>query len=150
MKIKQIRKGKWLFKDLLMEADEQESMIEKYINIGDMFVVENEKGIVAECIVVKISKGVYELKNIAVKKEFRKMGYGKILVNHAFNLYKDLETMYVGTGDSPCTVEFYKKCGFNESHRVKGFFTENYDHKIYECGKLLKDMVYFKKNKIVD
>ena len=67
MKIKQISKGKWLFKDLLMEADEQESMIEKYINIGDMFVVENEKGIVAECIVVKISKGVYELKNIAVK-----------------------------------------------------------------------------------
>ena len=43
MKIKQIRKGKWLFKDLLMEADEQESMIEKYINIGDMFVVETKK-----------------------------------------------------------------------------------------------------------
>jgi len=28
---------------------------------------------------------------------------------------------------------------------VKNFFTDNYDHPIIECGILLRDMVYFKK-----
>ena len=56
------------------------------------------------------------------------------------------DILQVGTGDSPLTVPFYKKCGFTESHRIKNFFTENYNHPIYECGILLKDMVYFKLN----
>ena len=41
--------------------------------------------------------------------------------------------MYVGTGDSPLIVAFYKKCGFIESHRIKDFFIDNYDNPIYEC-----------------
>ena len=53
--------------------------------------------------------------------------------------------MYVGTGDSPLTLPFYKKCGFIESHRVKKFFIDNYDHPIFEGGKQLVDMIYLKK-----
>ena len=57
--------------------------------------------------------------------------------------YKDRCTkMLVGTGDSPLTVPFYKKCGFTEHHRVKNFFTDNYDHPIFEAGVQLVDMVY--------
>ena len=51
----------------------------------------------------------------------------------------------VGTGDSPKTVGFYEHCGFSYSHRVAGFFTQNYDHPIVEDGKLLVDMLYFRK-----
>ena len=51
----------------------------------------------------------------------------------------------VGTGDSPLTVPFYEKCGFRKTYTVKNFFTENYDHEIFECGKKLTDMIYFKK-----
>jgi len=50
--------------------------------------------------------------------------------------------MLVGTGDSPLTVPFYQKCGFTEHHRVKNFFTDNYDHPIFEAGIQLVDMVY--------
>lgn len=53
--------------------------------------------------------------------------------------------MTVGTGDSVLTIPFYQKCGFTESHRVKNFFTDNYDHPIFEGGKQLVDMVYLVK-----
>ena len=53
--------------------------------------------------------------------------------------------MLVGTGDSPLTIPFYQKCGFTEAFRVKNFFTDNYDHPIWEGGKLLTDMVYLEK-----
>lgn len=53
--------------------------------------------------------------------------------------------MYVGTGDSPLTVPFYEKCGFIQSHRVKDFFVEHYDHLVFEAGVQLRDMVYLKR-----
>ena len=54
------------------------------------------------------------------------------------------KVLYVGTGDSPATVPFYEKCGFCRSHVVRNFFTEHYDHPIFECGRRLVDMVYLK------
>ena len=53
--------------------------------------------------------------------------------------------LLVGTGDSPLTVPFYECCGFTRSHVVPNFFTEYYDHPIYEAGVLLRDMVYLKR-----
>ena len=40
---------------------------------------------------------------------------------------------------------FYEQCGFTVSHRIKNFFTDNYDHLIYEDGEQLVDMIYLKK-----
>lgn len=145
MKIKIIKDNKKDFLDLLLLADEQENMIDKYLQRGIMFAIyDNDlKGI---CVVTKEAGRVYEIKNIATYKEFHGHGYGKKLIEHIFEYFKnDCDTMYVGTGDSQLTVPFYKKCGFVESHRIKDFFIDNYDKPIYECGKQLIDMVYFKK-----
>lgn len=148
MEIIIINENKKKYIDLLLLADEQESMIDKYIDRGDMFVIKDNNIVVAECVVTNEAEGVYELKNIAVLPEKQKMGYGKMLIDYVFNYYEDLKTLYVGTGDSILTVPFYKKCGFVESHRVKNFFTDNYDHPIFEEGIQLKDMVYFCMEKI--
>ncbi|MNP21088.1 putative N-acetyltransferase YvbK [compost metagenome] len=56
-------------------------------------------------------------------------------------------TLYVGTGDVPFTLDFYKRCGFVDSHRVKDFFVDNYDHPIFEGGIQLRDMVYLKQSR---
>ncbi len=56
-----------------------------------------------------------------------------------------LKTILVGTGETPSTINFYKNCGFTESHRIKNFFIDNYDHLIFEGGKQLIDMIYFSK-----
>ena len=53
--------------------------------------------------------------------------------------------LQVGTGDSSLTVPFYEKCGFTRSHRTPNFFTDHYDHPIYEAGVQLVDMVYLQK-----
>ena len=49
--------------------------------------------------------------------------------------------MHTGTGESPRTLVFYRSCGFVDSHRVKNFFLDNYDHLIEEDGIILRDMV---------
>lgn len=55
------------------------------------------------------------------------------------------QIMQVGTGDSPLTLPFYQRCGFQITHIVKDFFVDNYDHPIYEAGRQLRDMVYLQK-----
>jgi hypothetical protein len=69
------------------------------------------------------------------------------MVGYIFDHYKGkYEKMFVGTGDSPLTVPFYQHCGFSYSHSVKNFFTDNYDHPMYDNGVQLVDMVYFVKD----
>lgn len=143
MKIIKAASNKKEYMDLLLLADEQENMINKYLEKGDMFLLIDE-GVKAQCIVTNEGSGVYELKNIATIPRFQNKGYGKMLINYILNYYKDCNVMYVGTGDSTLTIPFYKKCGFKESHRVKNFFVDNYDHPIFENGKQLIDMVYLK------
>lgn len=141
MKIKQIKEGKKEYLDLLFLADEQEDMIERYLSRGEMFVLE-DNGVKAECVVTKEGEGLYEIKNLAVYPMYQKKGYGRALIQFLFGHYTDCETMIVGTGDSILTMPFYERCGFLKFKRVKNFFTDHYDHPIFEGGKQLVDMVY--------
>lgn len=120
-------------------------MIDKYLDMGEMFALFDED-LKAICVVTNEGSGVFEIKNIATVPKYKGNGYGKQLINYLFEYYKNrCKTMLVGTGDSPLTIPFYKKCGFKETHRIKNFFTDNYDLPIFECGKQLVDMVYLKK-----
>ena len=132
--------------DLLLLADEQESMIDKYLERGEMFVLDDD-GVKAECVVTQEADGVYELKNIAVAPDYQRKGYGKRLIDFLLSHYSDCDAMLVGTGDVPFALGFYRKCGFRESHRIRNFFTDNYDHPMFEEGKQLVDMVYLKRER---
>lgn len=141
----QIKTDKKQYLDLLLLADEQESMIDRYLERGEMFVLE-DNGVKAVCVVTDEGNGVCELKNIAVTPEFQRQGYGRKLINHLFTRYSGkYSRMLVGTGEVPNTLGFYKSCGFEYSHRIENFFTDNYDHPMIEDGVLLKDMVYLKR-----
>lgn len=145
MKIKEIKDNKKQFLSLLLLADEQEDMIDRYIDKGIMYVLD-DNGIRSECVVTDEGDGVLEIKNIATLPEYQGMGYAKMLIDFVSEKYKDkYSVLQVGTGDSPLTVPFYEKCGFVRSHCIKNFFTDNYDHEIYECGVKLVDMIYLKK-----
>ena len=50
MKIKQIEDNKKRYMSLLFLADEQEDMIDRYLEKGTMYVLE-ENGVKAECVV---------------------------------------------------------------------------------------------------
>ena len=144
--IRKVEENKKRYLALLLLADEQEDMIDKYLERGEMFVLD-EGGVKAACVVTKEADGAYELKNIAVVPDCRRMGYGKRLLAHVFLHYADCEVLYVGTGDVPSSLCFYRQCGFVASHRVKDFFTDHYGHVMMEDGKQLVDMVYLKRER---
>lgn len=145
MKIREIKKNKKQYLDLLLLADEQEDMIDRYLDKGVMYVLEDD-GVKCECVVTDEGGGVLEIKNIATVPAFQRKGYARALIEFIMQEYKGrYRILQVGTGDSPMTVPFYEKCGFVRSHVIPNFFTENYDHPIFECGVQLRDMVYLKR-----
>ena len=147
MKIREVNENKKHFISLLLLADEQENMIDRYLEKGTMYVLE-DGDVKAECVVTDEGNEILEIKNIATVPFFQRQGYGKRLIEFLFEYYQGkCSEMLVGTGDVPSSRSFYEHCGFVISHRIKNFFTDNYDHPMYEDGKLLKDMVYLKISK---
>ena len=145
MKITKITHNKKAYLPLLLLADEEEAMLDRYLERGAMYVLD-DGGVKAECVVTDEGSGILEIKNLAVEPAYQKHGYGKTLI--AFIAARHTNThqiLQVGTGDSPSTVPFYEKCGFTRSHIVKNFFTDNYSRPIYDDGVLLKDMVYLRR-----
>jgi len=145
LNIIEVKENKKQFLSLLLLADEQEDMIDRYLDRGTMYALYDED-VKAECVVTDEGNGILEIKNIAVCSECQKKGYGRALIEHIIAKYKGkYDVLQVGTGDSPLTIPFYEKCGFVRSHIMPNFFTDNYDHPIFEEGVLLVDMIYFKK-----
>lgn len=145
MEIIEVKQDKKKYIDLLLLADEQESMIDRYLERGTMYAL-TDNGVKAVCVITDEGNLTLEIKNVAVKPEYQHNGYGKKLIEFIEENYRKIyKTLKVGTGDSLLTIPFYEKCGFKEKYRVKNFFTDNYDHPIFECGKQLIDMVYFEK-----
>lgn len=145
MKIKEIKDNKKQFLPLLLLADEQENMIDRYLNKGIMYVLDDD-GVKCECVITDEGNGVLEVKNIATEPEYQGKGYGKALIDFVAMTYQGkYSILQVGTGDGPFTIPFYEKCGFIRSHSIKNFFTDNYDHPIYEADIQLVDMIYLQK-----
>ena len=145
MKIQEVIDHKKAYLDLLLLADEQEDMIDRYLECGTMYVLEDD-GVKAECVVTDEGGGILELKNIAVVQDCQGKGYGKALVDFLVRTYRgQYMVLQVGTGDSPSTIPFYESCGFRRHHLVKNFFTDHYDHPICEGGVQLVDMVYLQR-----
>jgi len=146
MKIEKIADSdKTQYMELLLIADEQVSMIEKYLYRGDMFAL-YDHDVRAICVITQEKPGIYELKNIVTVPAYQRKGYGKKLISFIVDYYKKSGTeLYVGTGDCPVILRFYERCGFVKSHVMKNFFLDNYDHPMYEDGQQLIDMIYLKR-----
>ena len=145
MEIRKVETDQKRYLDLLLLANEQEDMVDRYLERGTMYVLE-DGGVKAECVVTDEGNGVLELKNIAVAPAEQGRGYGKAMVDFLIRTYKgQYAVLQVGTGDSPSTIPFYEACGFCRHHLVRNFFTDHYDHPIYECGVQLLDMVYLQR-----
>ena len=145
MEIREFAGDRRLLMELLLLADEQPQMVERYMNKGRMFVLDDD-GIKAECLVTDEGDGVLEIKNIAVLPHFQRKSYGKAMIDFLIRTFSTTySVLQVGTGDSPLTVPFYEKCGFKRHHKIKDFFINNYDHPIIEAGVQLRDMVYLRR-----
>lgn len=166
MRIDRIADNKKRFLDLLLLADEQEDMIDKYLPVGDLFALYDRElrsvddlrnddslrivdDLRSVCVVVSVDSETCELKNLATNPQYQGKGYGRALISFISDFYKNnYKTMLVGTGETPAILSFYESCGFVKSHRVKNFFTDHYDHPMFEGDIQLVDMIYLKKDLI--
>ena len=84
MKIFEVKENKKQYLDLLLLADEQESMVDEYLDDGRMFVLDDD-GVKAECVVTDEGEGVLEIKNIATDPTAQKKGYARRLIEYVEN-----------------------------------------------------------------
>ena len=121
MEIREVTENKKQYLSLLLLADEQEDMIDRYLDRGTMYVLD-DSGVKAECVVTDEGSGVLEVKNLAVAPESQRKGYGRALLEYIADRYREsFFVLQAGTGDSPLTVPFYERCGFVRHHTVKNF-----------------------------
>lgn len=68
MEIREVKENKKQYLSLLLLADEQENIVDRYLDKGAMYVLD-DCGIKAECVVTDEGDGIIEIKNIAVTPE---------------------------------------------------------------------------------
>lgn len=142
--ITEVDNDKKQYLPLLLIGDESETMIDRYLDCGTLYVgILNGKPI-AVCVTVNLDADTVEIKNLAVKDEYRQHGYGRRMLEYAESQHSD-KTIILGTGETPSTLRFYESCGYCYSHRIPDFFTDNYPAPIIEEGVTLRDMIYLKK-----
>ncbi len=144
MEIVKVMENKDQYMDLLLVGDEQESMVKKYLYRGELFAL-YDTDLKTVAVVTRENEEVYEIKNIATYEKYQRQGYGSIMMKYIIDDKNNKgKILLVGTGESDKIITFYKKFGFTYSHTIKDFFIDHYDHKMYENGKQLKDMIYLK------
>ena len=75
VEIKEVKENKKQYLSLLLLADEQENMIDRYIEKGIMYVL-NDNGVKSECIVTDEGNRILEIKNIATVSPFLVLIHG--------------------------------------------------------------------------
>jgi len=146
IQIVKVTTDKKRFLPLLLLGDEQESMIDRYLEEGEMFALLENGKLRTIAVVTKEPKRVFELKNIATAPAYQRQGYGSKMIQHLLAYYHGRgRLLQAGTGAGSSTTAFYEKCGFHAGKTVKDFFTDNYDHPIMEDGIQITDMVYYQR-----
>lgn len=105
MEIREINENKKEYLELLLLADEQESMIDRYLERGEMYVLYDAGEVRAVCVVTQENDQILELKNLAVKPQCQRRGYGRKMIQFLCEKYRGKKAiLQVGTGDSrqPC------------------------------------------------
>jgi GNAT superfamily N-acetyltransferase len=132
------------FVPLLLEADESEPVLRSYLNAGEMYRIVSEGEDVGVVLLVPLEEGL-EIKNIALEERHRGRGLGRASIEAiaALARRRGAKRLLVGTADSSVgTIEFYRRVGFLDAGRIRGFF-DAYPEPVVEDGRVAHDMVRF-------
>jgi len=133
--------------DLLLLADEQPELIEAYLDRGDLWMLRRDDEPIGVCVVTDEGGGAFEVQNLAVRPDCQRHGHGAWMLAEVERRYAGrARTWWVGTGDSPITVAFYQRCGFQIDHVAPRGIVDAYDHPIYEAGVQLIDKVHLRRD----
>ena len=88
MKIIEVKENKKQYLDLLLLADEQEDMVDRYLDNGKMYVLD-DNGVKCECVITDEGNDILEIKNIATVPEYQGKGYARALIEFIVNNYRE-------------------------------------------------------------
>ena len=144
--IRKEKDNKEQYMDLLLEADPEKEVVEKYLKDGELFVLTYKDDVACVAIVTKIDEDIVELKNIATAEKYRGQGHGKKIIKYLFDNYKQrYEKMIVGTTEN--NIPFYVKVGFDKYYKtIKNFFVDNYKEEVWDGDLHCIDMYYYSKD----
>ena len=143
--LKEIISDKRDYLPLLLLADPCEVMINRYLDDGRLFVIEEHGETVCVAVVLELDKYVWELKNLATEPRHQGKGYGSQMVELLFEQLRGVcKRMLVGTAENG--KGFYQRLGFVYAYTQKNFFTDNYPEPIFDDGVQCVDMLYLEKH----
>ena len=87
MKIYEVTSNKSDYMDILLIGDEDESMVSKYIEQSEIFILYDNDMLISICAVSKINSETVEIKNIATYPEYQNKGYASKLLDFICNKY---------------------------------------------------------------
>ncbi len=103
--VKEIIKNKKDFMDILLIGDEEESMIDKYLEIGNLYALYDFEVLKSVCITLPVNKNTIEIKNLATYPKFQNQGCATFLLNFIFKKYqKHFKYIILGTGENHKTL----------------------------------------------
>ena len=144
--IKKEKDDKEQYLDLLLEADQNKDIVQKYLVEGDLFVLTYKNEVACVAVVTKVDDDICELKNIATEERYRGKGYAKKMLKYLCDNYKQkYDKMLVGTTEN--NIPFYVKQGFEKYEKtIKNFFIDNYEEEIWDGSLHCVDMYYYSKD----
>ena len=144
--IKKEKENKEQYMRLLLEADPEKEIVEKYLKDEELFVLTYKEEVACVAVVTKVNETICELKNIAIAEKYRGQGYGKKMIKYLFDNYKQkYDKMIVGTTEN--NIPFYVKAGFDKYYKtIKNFFVDNYKDEIIDGDLHCIDMYYYSKD----
>ena len=121
MDIIEVKEHKEQYLDLLLLAEEQESIIEKYLQRGILFALYDDFDLKTVAVITKENEDTYEIKNLATLKIYQGKGYGRAMIKHIIQYCQSqCKVLVVGTGDNEEILIFYEMLGFTYSHTTSG------------------------------
>jgi ribosomal protein S18 acetylase RimI-like enzyme len=149
MSIRRVKEDKKRYLELLLQADPDEAMLDRYLGPGELYVMEESGRTLAVAVLLDKGAGDCELMNLSVAPEFQGRGLGGVMIRHIFDVAQErFHTLWVGTADaSDRALRVYQREGFVFDHRIRNFFTDHYPHPVIEDnGVQCVDMVCLKKD----
>lgn len=89
MHIEKVMTGKKRYLELLLLGDEQEFMIDRYLEKGDLYAL-FDGDLKSVCVITRENEKQVEIKNIATWPKAQRKGYGKALLSCLFEKYAPL------------------------------------------------------------
>lgn len=118
---------------LFSEADDSESEIASYRDLGEVLVALDDGKIVGHVQIIGHA-GVAEIKSVAVYEEKRSLGIGTMLIQAALERCREMEARLVQLATAAASTDalkFYQRQGFRMRRIIRDFYVSERGYRPY-------------------